>query len=119
MTIKRIEGGRRMSQAVVFNGLVYLAGQVAPAEAKETTVAGQTRLALAEIDRLLAAAGSSKTQILSASIWLANIDTFAEMNSVWDAWVAPGAAPARATVEARLAGPEYLVEIAVVAAVSA
>ncbi|MBB6092421.1 enamine deaminase RidA (YjgF/YER057c/UK114 family) [Povalibacter uvarum] len=119
MTIRRIECGRRMSQAVVFNGLVYLAGQVASEEANETTVAGQTRLALAEIDRLLAAAGSSKAHILSASIWLANIDTFSEMNSVWDAWVAPGAAPARATVEARLAGPEYLVEIAVVAAVSA
>ncbi len=119
MAIQRIECGRRMSQAVVCNGLVYTAGQVAPAEAKETSVAGQTRLVLAEIDRLLAAAGTNKANLISASIWLANMDTFAEMNSVWDTWVTPGAAPARATVEARLAGPEYLVEIAVIAAVGA
>jgi enamine deaminase RidA (YjgF/YER057c/UK114 family) len=82
-------------------------------------VAGQTRLVLAEIDRLLAAAGTSKANLISASIWLADIGTFAEMNSVWDSWVTPGATPARATVEARLAGPQYLVEIAVVAAVAA
>jgi len=117
MNIRRIECGKRMSQAVVCNGLVYLAGQVAPAEANEKTVAGQTRLVLAGIDRLLAAAGSDKSKLLSASIWLADMDTFGEMNSAWDQWVAPGAAPARATVEARLAGPEYLVEIAVIAAV--
>lgn len=119
MTIQRIECGRRMSQAVICNGLVYLAGQVAPEEAKQTSVAGQTRLVLAEIDRLLAAAGTSKANLISASIWLADIGTFAEMNSVWDSWVTPGATPARATVEARLAGPQYLVEIAVVAAVAA
>jgi enamine deaminase RidA (YjgF/YER057c/UK114 family) len=116
MNIRRIECGSRMSQAVVYNGLVYLAGQVAPDEANETTVAGQTRLALAEIDRLLSAAGTSKANLLSASIWLANIGTFDEMNAVWDSWVTPGSTPARATVEARLAGPEYLVEIAVIAA---
>jgi enamine deaminase RidA (YjgF/YER057c/UK114 family) len=118
MSIRRIESGSRMSQAVVYNGVVYLAGQVAPEEANETTVGGQTRLALAEIDRLLATAGTSKANLLSASIWLADIDTFDEMNAVWDNWVTPGSTPARATVEARLAGPEYLVEIAVMAAVA-
>lgn len=105
-----------MSQAVVYNGIVWLAGQVA-SDTNDTSVAGQTQQALAEIDRLLAQTGTNKTNLLSASIWLADIDTFDEMNAVWDAWIAPGATPARATVEARLAGPEYLVEIAVVAAV--
>lgn len=117
VSIQRIECGKRMSQAVVHNGLVYLAGQVAPDAASETTVGGQTQAALAEVGRLLAAAGTSKAHLLSANIWLADIGTFAEMNAVWDGWVTPGATPARATVEARLAGPEYLVEIAVIAAV--
>ena len=117
MTIRRIECGSRMSQAVVHNGTVYLAGQVAPDESSATTVKDQTAAALAEIDRLLAAAGTSKANLLSAFIWLTDIDTFEDMNAVWDQWVQPGCAPARATVEARLAGPEYLVEIAVTAAV--
>ncbi len=114
-TITRIETGARMSNAVVHNGTVYLAGQVGtPGDG----VAGQTRTILAEIDRLLALAGSDKTRILMAQIWLADIGTFAEMNSVWDAWVAPGHTPARATGESKLAGPEYLVEIIVTAAVA-
>jgi len=117
MNIRRIECGKRMSQAVICNGFVYLAGQVAPDENPEQNVGAQTRGALAEIDRLLAAAGTSKANLLSASIWLADMDTFGEMNAVWDQWVMPGCAPARATVEARLAAPEYLVEIAVIAAV--
>ncbi|HEX7374843.1 MAG TPA: RidA family protein, partial [Steroidobacteraceae bacterium] len=103
-----------MSQAVIHGNTVYLAGQVA-ANAAEG-VAGQTRQVLAEIDRLLAAAGSDKTRILSATIYLADIATFGEMNSVWDAWVAKEHPPARATVEAKLAAPAYKVEIQVIAA---
>lgn len=112
--ITRIETGARMSGAVVHNGTVYLAGQVGQPGAP---VAEQTRQVLAEIDRLLAAAGSDKTRILSAQIWLASMADFAEMNAVWDAWVAPGHAPARATGESALAAPEYRVEIIVTAAV--
>jgi enamine deaminase RidA (YjgF/YER057c/UK114 family) len=117
MTIRRIQVGPRMSQAVVHGSTVYLAGQVAPREAQESSVAGQTRLILAQIDQLLAEAGTSKQNLLSVNIWLASMDTFAEMNSVWDKWVPAGHTPARATVEARLAGPEYRVEIAAVAAI--
>lgn len=113
MTITRFETGARMSQAVVHNGIVYLAGQVGEAGAD---VATQTKQVLASIDRLLALAGSDKTKILSAQIWMADMAEFQKMNAVWDAWVAPGHAPARATGESKLAGPEYLVEIIVVAA---
>ena len=112
MTIIRHETGPRMSQANIFNGVVYLAGQVG----EGTTVAEQTRSILAEIDRLLALSGSSKERILSAQIWLADMADFAEMNAAWDAWVAPGNAPARATGEAKLAAPQYRVEIIVTAA---
>jgi enamine deaminase RidA (YjgF/YER057c/UK114 family) len=79
-------------------------------------VATQTRTILAEIGRLLALAGTDKTRILMAQIWLADISTFAQMNAVWDAWVPQGHTPARATGESKLAGPEYLVEIIVTAA---
>jgi len=113
MTIKRFETGPRMSQAVVHNGTVYVAGQVA----KGATVKDQTTAVLKQIDALLAAAGTDKTKILSATIWLVNMGTFAEMNSVWDPWVSPGNTPARACVESKLATPEYLVEIAVICAV--
>ena len=113
MTIKRFEAGPRMSQAVVHNGTVYVAGQVA----KGATVKDQTTAIVKQIDSLLAAAGTDKTKILSATIWLVNMGTFAEMNSVWDPWVSPGNTPARACVESRLATPEYLVEIAVICAV--
>lgn len=113
MTIRRIEPGRRMSQAVVHGDTVYLAGQVgAPGE----SVVAQTRAVLAQIDRLLAEAGSDKSRILTATIWLADIADFAEMNSVWDDWVDPANPPARATGESRLAAPEYRVEIIVTAA---
>ncbi|GJD95491.1 RidA family protein [Methylobacterium iners] len=115
MTIQRFETGPRMAQAVAYHGLVYLAGQVAT-DAVGTGVKAQTQQVLAEIDRLLALAGSDKGRILQATIYLTNIASFAEMNAVWDAWVPPGNTPARATVEARLAAPEYLVEIVVVAA---
>lgn len=117
MTIKRIRTSQRMSQVVIHGGVAYLAGQVVQAGANERTVSEQTRAILVQIDRLLAEAGTTKEHLLSASIWLANIDTFAEMNEVWDGWVASGCSPARATVEARLARPECLVEIAVIAAI--
>jgi enamine deaminase RidA (YjgF/YER057c/UK114 family) len=119
MTIRRIKPGPRMSQAVVHGNVVYLAGQVSPPDAGATTVAAQAKVILGQIDALLAEAGTSKQQLLSANIWLKDIGTFSEMNEVWDKWVAPGATPARATVEARLAGPQYLIEIAVVAAIAA
>jgi enamine deaminase RidA (YjgF/YER057c/UK114 family) len=112
--IQRLQSGARMSQAVIHGNTVYLAGQVAGNAAEG--VAGQTRQVLAEIDRLLASAGSNKTRILTATIYLADIATFAEMNSVWDTWVAKEHPPARATVEAKLAAPAYKVEIQVIAA---
>ena len=113
MTIERIECGARMSQAVVHGNTVYLAGQV---NKDVADVTAQTQAVLKQIDDLLAKTGSSKNRILSATIYLADIKTFADMNKAWDAWVASHATPARATVEAKLAGPEYLVEIAVIAA---
>ena len=115
MTIQRYEVGPRMSQAVVHGGVAYLAGIVA--DDLVPSVADQTRQILAKIDRLLAQVGSDKTRLLQANIWLSDIGRFAEMNAVWDGWVASGHTPARATVEARLAGPAYLVEIMVKAAV--
>ena len=111
--ITRLETGPRMSQAVIHNGTVYLAGQVG---APGASVADQTREVLAQVDRLLAAAGTDKTRILSAQIWLADMADFAEMNGVWDGWVPQGHTPARATGEARLATPDYKVEVIVVAA---
>lgn len=110
--IKRIECGKRMSQAVVANGMVWLAGQVGEPGA---SVADQTRAVLAQIDRLLAEAGTDKTRIVSAQIWMADMADFAQMNAVWDEWVAEGHAPARATGEAKLATPDYKVEIIVTA----
>jgi enamine deaminase RidA (YjgF/YER057c/UK114 family) len=115
MLIKRLEPGARMSQAVVANGFVFLAGQVATDPS--VNVEGQTRQVLGEIDRLLAAAGTRKDRILSATIYLADISTFADMNRAWEAWVPADAKPARATVEAKLVAPEYRVEIQVVALV--
>jgi enamine deaminase RidA (YjgF/YER057c/UK114 family) len=113
MFIKRIEPGARMSQAVVANGFVFLAGQVATDP--KADVEGQTRQVLGEVDRLLAAAGTSKERLLSATIYLADVATFADMNRAWEAWVAPDGKPARATVEAKMVAPEYRVEIQVVA----
>lgn len=113
MTITRFETGARMSQAVVHNGTVYLAGQVGE---PGSDVATQTKQVLAQVDRLLALAGSDKTKILSAQIWLADMADFQKMNAVWDGWVAAGHAPARATGESKLAGPEYFVEIIITAA---
>ena len=115
MSITRLHAGPRMSQAVVHGQTVYLAGQVAD-QAKGKSVGEQTREILATVDRLLAEAGSDRTRILSATIYLADIGTFAEMNAEWDAWIPAGHTPARATVEARLAAPAYTVEIACIAA---
>jgi len=103
-----------MSQAVVHGDTVYLAGQVAGDPSAGTK--GQTEQVLKKIEALLASAGSDKSKLLSATVWLANMGTYDEMNAAWDAWVDPANTPARATVEARLASPKYLVEIAVVAA---
>jgi enamine deaminase RidA (YjgF/YER057c/UK114 family) len=114
MSIKRHGVGPRMSQAVVHGNTVYLAGQVSGDGA---TVKDQTQAILKKIDDLLAAAGSHKSRLLSATIYLANMAHYNEMNEVWDAWVDAGNTPARATVEARLAAPRYLVEISVTAAV--
>jgi len=113
MSIVRHESGSRMSQVVVHGGLVHVSGQVGR---DGTEVGPQTRAALAEIDRLLALAGTDKSRILSATIWLADIADFAAMNAVWDAWVDPANPPARATGESRLAKAIYRVEIMVVAA---
>ena len=112
--ITRLEPGARMSEAVIHGDTVYLAGQVGePGD----DVAAQTKTVLSQIDALLAAAGSDKSRILMATIWLADIADFAAMNAVWDAWVDPANPPARATGEAKLAAPQYKVEIIVTAAV--
>lgn len=115
MEIKRIEVGARMSQAVVHGDTVYLAGQVA-VDKPGASVTDQTRNIVERIDRFLKEAGSSKSRLLTATIWLSDIGDFAEMNAVWDAWVAEGDTPCRACVESKLASPDFTVEIQVVAA---
>ncbi|MGE0802644.1 MAG: RidA family protein [Lautropia sp.] len=115
MAIRRLQVGKRMSQAVIHNGTVYLAGQVADDPSKD--LADQTRQVLAAIDRSLAEAGTDKSKLLAATIYLTDMTDFAIMNGVWDAWVSPGNTPARATVEASLANPKYQIEIVVTAAV--
>lgn len=113
--ITRLHTNTRMSQAVIHNGIAYLAGQVG-AEGKSVTE--QTESVLGKIDALLAEAGTDKTTLLTAQIWVANIATdFADMNAAWDAWVPAGNAPARWTGEAKLATPGYHVEIIVTAAI--
>jgi enamine deaminase RidA (YjgF/YER057c/UK114 family) len=113
-TIQRLHVGARLSEAAIHNGTVYLAGQIAEDTAQD--IGGQTREVLGHIDRLLAEAGSDKSLILSCQIYLSDVKNFAGMNAAWDAWVAEGNAPPRATVEALLARPELLVEIIIVAA---
>jgi len=113
MSIARHNVGPRMSQAVVHGDTVYLAGQVA--SDPSAGVKGQTEQVLKKIDGLLAGAGSSKSKLLSATVWLANMGTYDEMNAAWDAWVEKGTAPARATVQTKLARPQFLVEIAGIA----
>ena len=113
--IKHIKPGPRLSGATVHNGIVYVSGQVP--ETPYVDVATQTKEILAKIDKLLAEAGTDKSKLLNASIWLSDVATFDEMNKPWEEWIAPGPAPARATVEARIANPKWRVEIAVIAAI--
>ena len=115
MSIQRIDVGSRMSKAVVNGNTVYLAGIVAN-DPRGKSVTDQTRDIVAQIDGLLKQAGTDKTKLLSANIWITDMANFAEKNAVWDGWVSPGNTPARATVEAKLATPDYKVEIMVVAA---
>jgi len=115
MSIERFETGPRMSQVVVHGNTVYLAGVVAN-NAKGESVTKQTQDVLSIIDGHLGKAGTDKSKLLSATIYITDMATFAEMNAVWDGWVSPGNTPARATVEAKLAAPVYNVEIMVIAA---
>jgi enamine deaminase RidA (YjgF/YER057c/UK114 family) len=115
MSIERKDVGPRMSQVVIHGNTVYLAGVVAQ-NAKGKSVTEQTKDILGIIDSHLAKAGTDKSKLLTANIWITDMAKFAEMNAVWDAWVSPGNTPARATVEAKLAAPDYNVEIMVQAA---
>jgi enamine deaminase RidA (YjgF/YER057c/UK114 family) len=114
MSITRHHTNQRMSQIVVHGDTDYLAGQVAADAGADITV--QTQQVLEKIDTLLAEAGSDRSKILSAQIWIASMGHFAQMNAVWDAWIPEGQAPARACIEARLASPDLLVEVGIVAA---
>ena len=115
MSIERRHVGERMSQIVVHGDTIYLAGKTA-VEHAGGSVTDQTREILEQIDALLAEVGSDKTKLLRATIWLSDIAFYDEMNVVWDAWVPTGHAPARACVESKLAGPQYTVEIGIIAA---
>jgi len=114
LSIERVDTDKRMSQVVIHGDTIYLAGQVAGND-PGAPVAQQTREVLGHIQTLLEKAGSDKSKLLSATIYLPNISDFEAMNAVWDDWVTPGQAPARACVEARLAHPDLRVEISVVA----
>ncbi|MFZ2306700.1 MAG: RidA family protein [Rhodoferax sp.] len=113
--IQRFDVGARLSEMAVHNGTVYLAGQIADDATQD--IAGQTRQVLAAVDALLARAGSDKSRILMAQIYLADLADFDGMNAVWDAWVSAGNAPPRATVQAALAKPGWKIEVVVTAAV--
>lgn len=115
MTIQRMHTTERSSQIVAHGGTVYLAGQVAR-DAPDAPIERQTETVLERIDTLLAEAGTNKSRLLNATIWLADPREFLRMNAIWSAWLPAGTAPARAVVEARLAYPEFRVEIAVIAA---
>jgi enamine deaminase RidA (YjgF/YER057c/UK114 family) len=115
MSVKRIDAGPRMSKVVIHGDTVYLAGLTAD-KTRGQSVAEQTREILSIIDGYLAQAGTDKSKLLRTNIWLTDISKWSEMNTVWDAWVSPGNTPARATVEAKLAGAGAFVEIMVVAA---
>ncbi|MEP3431533.1 MAG: RidA family protein [Roseibium sp.] len=112
MTIKRLEKSARMSQVVVHGDTIYLAGQIGEGPDMES----QTKSMLSEVDRLLASVGSSKSNILSAQIWVADMADVDDMNKVWDAWIDPENQPARACVESKLVLPEFLVEVMIIAA---
>ncbi|MCI2260122.1 MULTISPECIES: RidA family protein [Xanthomonas] len=112
--IQRFDTGPRMSEMTVYNGVAYLAGQIADDTSED--IAGQTRQVLAAIDRLLALAATDKSRILRAEIFMTDLAEFAEMNQVWEEWVSPGNTPARATVQAKLADPAWKIEIVITAA---
>jgi enamine deaminase RidA (YjgF/YER057c/UK114 family) len=116
MTLERHHVGKRLSELVIHRGagLCWLAGQVA--DDPKADMASQARQVLAQVDRLLAEAGSDKSKIVSATIYLPSMADFPTLNAAWEAWVPPGQTPARATVEAKLASPDYKVEIQIVAA---
>lgn len=114
--ITRIATDRRRSRAVVYNGMVFIGGQTADDRSQD--IRGQTVQALAKIEKFLADAGSDKSRLLSAQIWIKDLARdFAAMNEIWDAWTAPGAAPTRATAQCEMGAPDVLVEIIVTAAV--
>ena len=115
MAIQRQNVGKRLSEIVVHNGTVYLAGEVPDDGTKDITA--QTEQVLAKIDKLLQQAGSDKSKLLTALIFLPDMKDFAAMNAVWEKWVVPGQTPARATIEAKLANPTYKVEIMCTAAI--
>lgn len=115
MTVQRHNVGKRLSEIVVHNGVAYLAGEVPDDGSRDIT--GQTEEVLAKIDKLLKQVGSDKSKLLSAQIFLPDMKDFAGMNAVWEKWVLPGQAPARATLEAGLANPAYKVEIMCIAAI--
>lgn len=114
--IQRMHVGSRLSEAAIAGGVIYLAGQV-PENAPDAGIAEQTREVLGHVDRLLAECGSDKSRLLSVQIFLADIADIGAMNAVWDAWVQPGSAPPRATVQAALADPRWRIEIVVTARV--
>jgi enamine deaminase RidA (YjgF/YER057c/UK114 family) len=114
MTIQRHNVGKRLSEIVVHNGTVYLAGEVPDDTSKD--IGGQTEEVLAKIDKLLKQVGSDKSRLVSAQIFLRDMGDFAGMNAVWEKWVVPNQTPARATIEAKLANPAYRVEIMAIAA---
>lgn len=116
MTLRRLHVGPRLSEAAIHQGVVYLAGQV-PELQPDAPIEAQTREVLGHIDRLLAEAGSDKTRLLSVQVFLADIADIGAMNAVWDAWVAPGHTPPRATVQAQLADARWRIEVVVTAAV--
>lgn len=116
MSIQRFHVGARLSEMAIYNNTIYLAGQVADDTTQDIT--GQTRQVLAAIDKLLAEAGSDKTKILSTTIYITSMADFPAMNAVWDSWVVAGHTPTRATVEAKLAKPDYKVEMQIVAALA-
>ena len=112
--ITRLDKGPRMSQAVIHNDTVYLAGQIGvPGE----SVTNQTQTILEKIDSLLERSGTNKSNLLQATIWMDSMDDFAEMNAVWDAWIDPENPPTRACGESKLATPDYKVEVIIIAAI--
>jgi enamine deaminase RidA (YjgF/YER057c/UK114 family) len=114
MAVERYHVGKRLAEMVVHGNTIYLAGQVA--SDPKTDVGSQVRQVLAQIDKLLGEAGSDKSKILSATIYLPDMGDFPELNKAWEAWIPAGQCPARATVEAKLAASDYKVEIQVIAA---